>query len=214
MNLGTFLEPPCDIVDNLLLVEVDSVIDDEDLPVVVLLANVQPVLVLQVNQLQVVQWDVVLPLTITLLYSLLANLGAALDVDDSFEVDDAVGFDEVVVELKVDGVLSLIEDVSVAHDAGKDLAVGEEGALGDPDAPADHLTVLHPLVEPAHEGVDLEGESPPRLVLVVHLQEIDVLLLAHVLPVRERLVQNGQFWEVLPDHLQDRRFPAPDITLN
>lgn len=49
MNLGTFLEPPCDIVDNLLLVEVDSVIDDEDLPVVVLLADVQPVLVLQVN---------------------------------------------------------------------------------------------------------------------------------------------------------------------
>jgi len=170
--------------------------------------------VLQVNLLKVVQRDVVLPLTIALLYSLLANLGAALDVDDSFEVDDAVGFDKVVVELKVDRVLGLVENVSVAHDAGEDLAVREEGALGDPDAPADHLTVLHPLVEPAHEGVDLEGESPSRLVLVVHLQEIDVLLLAHVLPVRERLVQNGQFWEVLPDHLQDRRFPAPDITLD
>jgi hypothetical protein len=201
LNLGTFLEPPCDIVDNLLLVEVDGVIDDEDLPVIVLLAEVQPVLVLQVNLLQVVQRDVVLPLTITLLYSLLADLGAALNVDDSFEVDDTVGFDEVVVELKVDGVLSLVKYVSIAHDTGENLAVGEEGALRDPDAPADHLTVLHPLVESAHEGVYLEGESPPRLVLVVHLQEIDVLFLAHILPVRERFIQNGQFWEVLPDHL-------------
>ena len=111
-------------------------------------------------------------------------------------------------------MLGLIEDVGVPHDAGEDLAVGEEGAFGDADALADHLAVLHPLVEPAHEGVDLEGEAPARLVLVVQFQEIDVFLLADVLPVGEGFVQNGEFWEVLPDHLQDRRFAAPDITLN
>ena len=49
MNLGTFLEPSGDIVDDLLLVEVDGVIDDEDLPVVVFLADVKPVLVLEVD---------------------------------------------------------------------------------------------------------------------------------------------------------------------
>lgn len=101
-------------------------------------------------------------------------------------------------------MLGLVENVGVAHNTSEDPAVGEEGAFRDSDAPPDHLAVLHPLVEPAHKGVDLEGEAPASLVLVVQLKEIDVLLLANVLPVGEGFVQDGQLRKVLPDYLQNR----------
>jgi len=77
---------------------------------------------LQVNLLQVIQGDIIFPLSVSLLDPL-ADLRAALDVDYSFKIDDVVCFDEVFVELKVDGVLRLVEDVRIAHDAGEDLAV-------------------------------------------------------------------------------------------
>lgn len=93
MGVSAFLEPGCNIVDDLLLVEGDSVVNDEDLAVVVLLSDVQPLLVLEVDLLQVVQWNVILPLAVALLDSLLAGLGAALHVDDAFEADDAIGLD-------------------------------------------------------------------------------------------------------------------------
>lgn len=167
-----------------------------------------------VDSLQVVKRNIVFSLAVSLLDSLLAGLGITLDVDYTLEIDDIVGSHKVFVELDVDGVLGLVEDLRVVHDAGEDVAIGEEGALGDPGAFPGELAVLYPLVEPAHEGVDLEGEAPPSLVLVVQLQQVDVLLLPDILPVRKRLVEDGQLWEVLPNHLQDRRLPTPNIPLN
>ena len=157
---------------------------------------------LLVNLLKVVQGNCVLSLPRSLLDPVRAHLGRALDVDNSRKINDFVHFHQVVVELEVHGVLCLVEDLAVLHDAGEDVTIGEEGPFGDPNSIASHLAVLSPLVNSAHKGVDLKGEAPALGILVVESEEVDIFVLSDILPLCERLVENGQFWEVLPDDFE------------
>lgn len=168
---------------------------------------------LLVDACQVVRGNGFLALAAALLDSLETGFGGTVDVEDAGEVHDAVDAGEVVVELRVDGVFGLIEETQVPHDAGEDVAVGKQRPFRDLDAAAAQPAVLAPLGQTGHEGVDLEGEAPARGLLVVETQQVD-LLLPHLLPLRQRLIQNGQFGQTLSDDLEDGGLAAADVALD
>ena len=87
---------------------------------------VEPLLMFAVNLLQVIKWNAALALSAALQDAFLAGFWRALDVDDSEEIDDLAHVDQVVVKLQVDGVLGLIKDRHVLHDAGEDEAIREQ----------------------------------------------------------------------------------------
>ena len=45
----------------------------------------------------------------------------------------------------------------------------------------------------------MKSETPAFGILVVESEEVDIFVLSDILPLSERLVEDGQFWEVLPD---------------
>jgi len=201
-------------VDNLVFVHLGAVVNHQDLLILLGLPPHQPILVLLVYLAQVVQRNRALALSAPLLDPLRAGFGRTADVYYPVEVYYVVHADQVVVEVQVDGVLCLVEELGVAHDAGEDVAVGEEGALGDAYALADYLAVLSPLVDSGHEGVDLKGEAPPLGVLIVHAQQVDVLILPHLLPLAQGLVEDGELREVFPDDGEQGGFTTADVALD
>ena len=212
MRLGLAVQPASDHLNDPLIVNRERVVDDQHFRILILL--IEPLLVLVVNPLQVIQRNTVFSFSAAFEDAFLAGFGRALDVDDSEEVDDLAHADQVVVELQVDGVLGLVEDSHVLHDAGEDEAVGQQGALGNADSFAGHLAVLRPLGQSAHESEYLEGKAPSLGLSVVKSQEIDVLLLPDVLPFSERLVEYAQLREVFPDDFQNGGLTAADVALN
>lgn len=168
------LEPSSDKFDDLLFVDWMCVINYKYFLLFVFFTRVEPFLMLIVDALQVVQRNGVLALARSLLYAFLADFGRALDVDHTSKINYLVHGDEVVVELVVYCMLSLIEDVHVSHDRGEDEAVREEGPFGDAHAPSAHSAILSPFIESAHEGIDLECEAPTFRLVIVEAEQINV----------------------------------------
>ena len=65
------------------------------------------------------------------------------------------------------------------------------------------LTIADPLIQPRHKRVDLEGEAPPLGLVVVELEQVDLSLLADVLPFGQWLVEDGELGEVFAYYPED-----------
>ena len=70
-----------------------------------------------------------LTLTGTLLDAFSTNLRRALDIDDSFKVDNVVHLNKLIVESQIDFVFSLIQNIAVSHDTSEDESIGEKRTL-------------------------------------------------------------------------------------
>ena len=60
----------------------------------------------------------------------------------------------------------------------------------------------------------MEGETPALGILVVHAEEVDVFVLSDLLPLAERLVEDGELREGLADNVQDGGLAAADVTFD
>ena len=111
-------------------------------------------------------------------------------------------------------MLRLVKYLAILHDAGEDVSIWKQWSLRYSNSISRHLTVLSPLINSAHKGVDLKSESPPFGILVVESKKVYIFLLANVLPLSERFVKYGEFREVLFDNFEYSRLPTADIPLD
>ena len=77
------------------------------------------------NLLQVVKRNSVLTLPGPLLDPVGANFGRALNIDNPSQINDLIHLNQLVIELQVDRMLSLVQNLAVFHNASKDVSVGE-----------------------------------------------------------------------------------------
>ena len=97
-------EPGSDLVDDPFLVDSDGVVEDK----VFVTDLVQPFLVFIVYLFKVIQGDGALTLPGPLLDPFGAYFRRTLNVDDPEQIDYLVHFDQSVVHLEVNGVLSFV----------------------------------------------------------------------------------------------------------
>ena len=81
------------------------------------------------NPFQILERDGPFTFPGSFLDSLITDIGFALDVYDSAEVNDISHIEHSIVAGEVDLVLGFAEDVHVPHDASEDVPVGEQAAF-------------------------------------------------------------------------------------